>query len=361
MAIPELNTTIMEAARERLSSLAKPVDSLGLLETFAVRLAGIRGRIGGSLKHRVVLVFAADNGVYRQHLTSVPQSATSSSAAMIASGVSGGAVLAKAAGASIEVYNVGCVRPVPNSDVRGQPVMLGTEDITLGPAMDEGHMKEALRAGAAAVDSHRRADVLGIGETGICNTTTAAAVTSCILGLDPRLTVGPGAGITGVEYDRKLDAVAQALEANQPDATSPLDVIAKVGGLDIAAMTGAYLRAARLQIPTVIDGFISACAALCAVRLQPDVRNVLFASHCSTEPGFAHILSALELHAPLNLEMRLGEGSGCPIMFQILEDALTVISDMGTWDEPANIAAAQAAAEYDAADTNGFPNLRIDS
>lgn len=361
MAIPELNATIMEAAQQRLDSLAKPADSLGLLETFAVRLAGIRGRVGGSLKRRVVLVFAADNGVHRQHLTSVPQSATSSGAAMIASGVSGGAVLAKAAGASIEVYNVGCVRPVPNGDVRGQPVMLGTEDITLGPAMDEAQMKEALRAGANAVDNHRAADVLGIGETGVCNTTTAAAVTSCLLGLDPKLTVGPGAGITGIEYDRKLDAVAQALEQNQPDATSPLEVIAKVGGLDIAAMTGAYLRAARLQIPTVIDGFISACAALCAVRLQPQVRTVLFASHCSTEPGFAHILAALELQAPLHLEMRLGEGSGCPIMFQILEDALAVISDMGTRDEPATAAAAQAAAEYDAADTGGFPNLRIDS
>lgn len=361
MAIPALNETMMEAAQKRLDDLAKPADSLGLLETFAVRLAGIRGRIGGSLRKRVVLVFAADNGVYRQHLTSVPQSATSSGAAMIASGVSGGAVLAKAAGASIEVYNVGCVRPVPNKAVHGGPVMLGTEDITQGPAMDETHMKEALLTGASAVDSHRKADVLGIGETGVCNTTTAAAVTSCLLDLDPRLTVGPGAGITGLEYDRKLDAVAKAIEQNQPDPRAPLDVICKVGGLDIAAMTGAFLRAARLQIPVVIDGFISACAALCAVRLQPEVRNVLFASHSSTEPGFAHILAALELHAPLSLEMRLGEGCGCPIMFQILEDALAVISDMGTRTAPETPEATDAAAEYNAQDTGGFPNLRIDS
>lgn len=350
----------MEMARQRLNHLAMPAESLGLLEQFAIRLAGIRGVVGGMLNRRTVLIFASDNGVQRQHVTSLPQSATARQAAMIASGLSGGAVLAEAAGASVYVYNVGCIRPIPNENVYASPVMLGTDDITMGPAMGEVQLKEAIRIGAQAVDRHAGTDILGIGETGVGNTTTAAAVTACLLDLDPKLTVGPGSGITGSEYDRKIDAVGLALSANQPDARNPLDVIQKVGGLDIAAMTGAFLRAARRQIPTVIDGFISACAALCAVMLQPDTRNYLFASHCSTEPGFAHILAALQLHAPLNLEMRLGEGCGCPIMFQILQDALNVIDEMGSKETARTILDPAQSADSDAADTAGFPNLRID-
>lgn len=335
MSIPSLNETMMEAARQRLDALAMPPESLGWLEEYAVRLAGIRGRIGGTLKRRAILVFAADNGVHRQHVTGVPQSMTASNAMMIANGKSGGAVLARAAGATIDVYNVGCAMPVPNKLVHGNPIMYGTDDITTGPAMSVQQMKSALRVGAAAVDSHKSADIIGIGETGVCNTTTAAAVTSRLLNLDPILTVGPGAGVSGEEYDKKIAAVEEAIETNHPRDDNVLDILHKLGGLDIAAMTGAYLRAAKLQIPTVIDGYISACAALCAVRLEPDVRNVLFASHVSPEPGFAHILTSLKLQAPLNLEMKLGEGCGCPIMFQVLQDALAVIGDMGTRAETA--------------------------
>lgn len=363
MAIPKLNETMMEAARQRLNCLAKPPESLGWLEEYAVRLAGIRGRIGGVLKRRAVIVFAADNGVHRQHVTSVPQSATAAQAALIANGKAGGAVLAKAAGATIDVYNIGCATAVPNRLVRGKPIMHGTDDMTLGPAMSVEQMNSAIRAGASAVDEHSKADVLGVGETGVCNTTTAAAVTSRLLDLDPQLTVGPGAGISGHEYDRKLEAVAEAISVNWPDAANPLEVIQKIGGLDIAAMTGAFLRAARLQIPAVIDGYTSACAALCAVRLSPDVRGFLFASHWSPEPGFAHIMSELNLHPPLNLELRLGEGSGCTLMFQILQSALTIIGDMGTQNE----AGAPQPEPEDDEKTDGkqdvakFPDLRIDS
>ena len=333
MSIPALNETMMEAARQRLDALAMPPESLGWLEEYAIRLAGIRGRIGGTLKDRAILVFASDNGVHRQQVTSVPQSATASTAMMIAEGRSGGAVLAHTANASIDVYNVGCASPVPGTRVHGSPVMYGTDDITTGPAMSGPQLQAAFRAGASAVDAHRSADVIGIGETGVCNTTTAAAVTSCLLDIDPVLTVGPGAGVSGEEYDRKLAAVREAISVNHPRRENVLEILQKVGGLDIAAMTGAYLRAARLQIPTVIDGYISACAALCAVQLDPGVRNVLFASHVSPEPGFAVVLTELKLHAPLSLEMRLGEGCGCPLMFQILDQALAVIGDMGTRSE----------------------------
>lgn len=320
----------MEAAAKKINTLSKPLGSLGRLEEYAIKLAGIRGYTGGKFDSKKIAVFAADNGVYAQNITPVPQEVTLIQAGNIAGGLAGVNVFARLAGAQVELYNVGMDGSFTGGIFLGTPVMPGTRDISIEPAMEPDELAGAMEIGASSVDG---TDLLGVGEMGICNTTTASAVTACLLGASPDITTGRGAGITDEQLKRKTDVIKQAIEINSPDPDNAMDVIQKVGGLDIAAMTGAYLECEKKRVPVVIDGFISAAAALCAYRLSPGVKDFMFASHISTEPGFKLIMQELGLIPPINLNMRLGEGSGCPFMFFILEAALRFTDEMATFDE----------------------------
>jgi nicotinate-nucleotide--dimethylbenzimidazole phosphoribosyltransferase len=331
--IGPLSEHAMEAAQRRLDSLTKPLGSLGRLEEYAVRLAGVYGYVGGTLAKKAILVFAADNGVYAQGITPVPKEVTAIQTENIARGIAGVAVLARQAGADVVVYNVGVELPVRVENIVDRVVMRSTQDMTQGPAMNREQCEQAMRVGWDAVTEHAGCDVIGLGEMGICNTTTTAAVACVLLGRPPEEMVGRGAGITKEQFMRKTDAVRCAVKKNHPNKEDVIDVMAKVGGLDIAAMTGAYLACAQMRIPVVIDGYISACAALCAARIAPGVREYMFASHKSFEPGYQYIIQALHMRSAFDLEMRLGEGSGCPLMFYVLEAALRVIDDMGTFEE----------------------------
>lgn len=331
--ISPLDETAMIDARERVDSLSKPLGSLGLLEEYAVRLAGIRSNMGGSLEKRAVLVFAADNGVYAQGITPVPQVVTPMQTINIANGIAGVNALAAQAGADVFVYDVGIAEPLSRKSIIDVRVMNGTNDMSQGPAMTREQCERAMKAGYDAVASHREYDVLGLGEMGICNTSTTAAVASVLLGKSVEEMTGKGAGITDEQYAKKVSVVRRAIEVNAPDPRDPIDVVSKVGGLDIAAMAGGYLACAHYKIPVVIDGFISACAALVAQRLAPMSADYMFASHKSYEQGYAAISEALGLAPAFTLEMRLGEGSGCPLMFYVLEASLRALEDMGTFAE----------------------------
>lgn len=328
-----LDETAMIEARGRVDSLSKPLGSLGQLEEYAVKLAGIRGYMGGTLAKRAVLVFAADNGIYEQGITPVPQAVTPMQTINIANGIAGVNALAAQAGAEVFVYNVGIAEDISRKNITDVRVMNGTNDMTRGPAMTRGQCERAMKAGYDAAAAHADCDVLGLGEMGICNTSTTAAVAAVLLGKSVEELTGRGAGITDEQYEKKVAAVKRAIEVNSPDPNDPIDVVAKVGGLDIAAMAGAYLACAHDRVPVVIDGFISACAALVAQRIAPMSADYMFASHKSYEQGYSAISEALGLRPALTLEMRLGEGSGCPLMFYILEASLRVLEDMGTFAE----------------------------
>lgn len=325
----------MERCQRQLDALAKPPGSLGRLEEYAVRLAGIRGRVGGRLRQKAVLVFAADNGFLGEEISTDPQDLTAGRSELVGQGLAAVSVLARQYGAKVCIYDIGIRERVSSRRVKDWNVMRGTRDISSGPAMTRTEFDSAFSAGRNAVAENEGCDIYGVGDLGVGNTATTAAVAAVLLGVDPERTVGPGSGLPPEQQARELEGVRRAIQINSPDPEDAREVVTRVGGLDLAAMAGAYLECAKRRVPVVIDGCISACAALVAERLRPGAVGYMFASHQSTEPGFQIIMDELGLTPPLDLHMRLGEGSGCPIMFGILESALVIVDEMGTLEPPA--------------------------
>ena len=334
-AVGQPDETYAARARARLDSLAKPPGSLGMLEDIAARLCAISGALQPDISRRRILVFAADNGVVEEGVASGPQWITAAQTVNIARGLTGVGAIARGFAADIRVYDLGVNAQIDHPLVHDRKIRYGTGNIAHGPAMTRGEAVRALMTGHAAALEAAQGSVklMGIGEMGIGNTTTSAAVLCALLGLPAASVVGRGAGLDDAGYEKKVAAVERALQVNRPDPGDALDVLHKVGGLDIAAMAGAFIGCAACGLPVVVDGLISAVAALCAVRLCPGVREYLFASHQSHERGYAAAIGALALTPCLNLGMRLGEGSGCPLMFGVMDAALAVLRDMGTFAE----------------------------
>ncbi len=333
--IPAPDAAAMAAARARQARLAKPPHSLGALEDISVKLAGVTGKAVSPVERRRLLVFAADNGIADEGVSSCPRSVTRSQTANLARGLTGAAVLARHFRTDLEVIDVGVDADLREPGVLDRKIARGTRSFAKGPAMTR---REALRALFVGVEAAERAkadgvQIVGVGEMGIGNTTTSAAVLSALLGLPAQQTVSRGAGLTDAGLERKIAVIDAALERLRPDPDDPIDALAKLGGFDLAAMCGAFIGAARRRLPAVIDGFISAVAALCACRLNPRCAAYLFPSHASVEQGFALAMDTMGLKPMLNLGMRLGEGSGCPIAFEIIAAAERVIGEMATFDE----------------------------
>ncbi len=326
------DNTAMNAASSRQAQLVKPPGSLGRLEELSVQLAGITGRVHNKLDKKHLLVFAADNGVVAEGVSSAPQAVTLQQAVNLTQAKTGAAVLAKHFGCDITVCDVGINADVSESNILNRKIAYGTKNIANEPAMTREQALNAILTGARLAQN-TDADVFGIGEMGIGNTTTASAVLSVLLDADVNLVTGRGGGITDASFKKKKAVIRRAISINNPDKNDVTDVIAKVGGFDIGAMCGAFLGAAATHRPVVIDGFISAVAALCAVRICPLVQAYLIPSHASYEIGYKAAIDALQLQPMLQLNMRLGEGSGCPIAFQILDAACAVINNMATFDE----------------------------
>lgn len=331
-AVAPLDRGTMTAAEVYQVRLAKPPGSLGRLEELSIQLAGITGRVHNALNKKQLLVFAADNGVVAEGVSSTPQSVTKQQTINLTRGKTGAAVLAKHFGCGLTVCDVGVNADIYESTVLNRKIAYGTQNICTGPAMTREQTLQAILTGAEIARTVD-ADVIGVGEMGIGNTTTSSAVLAVLLGADVEAVTGRGGGITEESFRKKKAVIRTVIEVNRPDRDDVVGVLSKVGGFDLAAMCGAFLGAAAARRPAVIDGLISAAAALCAVRLCPNVRGYLVPSHASFEIGYRLAMEAMDLHPLFDLGMRLGEGSGCPLAFQVLDAACAVINDMATFDE----------------------------
>ena len=331
-AVLPLDRGAMTAAEEYQARLAKPPGRLGRLEEISIQLAGITGRVHNALNKKQLLVFAADNGVVAEGVSSAPQSVTKQQTINLMRGKTGAAVLAKHFGCGLTVCDVGVNADIYESAVLNRKIAYGTQNICTGPAMTREQTLQAILTGAEIAGTVD-ADVIGVGEMGIGNTTTSSAVLAVLLGTDVEAVTGRGGGITEESFRKKKAVIRTAIEVNRPDRDDVVGVLSKVGGFDLAAMCGAFLGAAAARRPAVIDGLISAAAALCAVRLCPNVHGYLVPSHASFEIGYRLAMEAMDLRPLFDLGMRLGEGSGCPLAFQVLDAACAVINDMATFDE----------------------------
>ena len=330
--IRPLDESAMADARRRQAQLAKPPGSLGRLEELSVQLAGITGRVHNRMDKKHLLVFAADNGVVEEGVSSAPQSVTLMQTVNLTRAKTGASVLCKHFGCGITVCDVGVNADIAEPRVLNRKISYSTKNITKGPAMTREQAEQAILTGITLA-METDADVIGIGEMGIGNTTTSSAVLSVLLDADVEAVTGRGGGITDESFQKKKAVIKTAIEINKPDKNDVVDVLAKVGGFDIAAMCGAFLGCAINRRPVVIDGFISAVAALCACRLCPDAVHYFIPSHASYEIGYKLSMDAMGLEPLFLLGMRLGEGSGCPLAFQVLSAACAIINEMATFDQ----------------------------
>lgn len=323
------------AAQKRLDHLTKPQGSLGRLEELARRVAGIQGEVPPRLGRKLLFVFAADHGISAEGVSAYPKEVT---AQMTTNFLSGGAainVLARHAGVEVEVVDIGVDFEFPAvKNLRSLKVRRGTGNFARGPAMTREEAERSVKTGIRLVEEAARENLflLGVGEMGIGNTTSAAAVLCALIGAAPRDVAGSGTGIDEATWAKKVAAIERGLELNRPDPKDPLDVLATVGGLEIGAMAGAILGAAASRIPMVLDGYISGAAALLAYRLCPSVRDFLFASHLSAEKGHRSMLNELQLAPLLDFEMRLGEGTGACLAMGLIEAGVKIMREMATFE-----------------------------
>lgn len=321
------------AARTHLDALTKPPGSLGRLEELAERLVALRGA-PPRVDRPVILTLAADHGVVAEGVSAYPQAVT---AQMVENFLRGGAavnVLARQAGARVVVADFGVANPVaPLPGLVTCPLGRGTANCAAGPAMTRTQATRCVEEGAHLAEAAivEGADLLGTGEMGIGNSTVAAAVVAAITGAGADAVTGRGTGVDDVTWRRKVDVVRRALEVNRPDPADGLDVLAKVGGFEIGGLAGVILAAAARRIPVALDGFIAGAAALVAISLAPHARAVLFASHRSAEPGHAIALRHLGLSPYLDLDLRLGEGTGAALFIHLVRASTLVYREMATF------------------------------
>lgn len=333
--IKPLDRKVMDEAAKYQARLAKPPGSLGKLEGISIRLAGITGNLHNAIDRSRILVFCADNGVTAEGVSCAPQSVTAAQAVNMTKGLTGMSAMARYFGCSLVVADVGIATPYRCEAVRNCSIAKGTKNFAKEPAMTRRQTVEAIATGVrlASEAAQDGMDVIGIGEMGIGNTTTSSAVLAAITGLPVEAVTGRGGGVTDEGFLKKKQVIENALKLHKPDKTDPIDVLSKVGGFDLAAMCGAFLGAAACRMPAVADGLISVVAALCAARLCPDAKGYFFPSHCSYEIGYKAAADELGLDPWLNLGMRLGEGSGCPLAFEVLSAACAVMNGMATFED----------------------------
>lgn len=323
------------AAAARQDTLTKPPGSLGRLEELSIRLAGIMGQERPRLGRKVVFTLAGDHGVVAEGVSAFPQAV---SVQMVANFLRGGAavcVLARHSGAEVVVADLGLAGEVPGDTtaLRRCRVADGTANMAQGPAMTAAQMWRAVCAGLdlVAQEAGKGLSLAATGEMGIGNTTAATAIVAALAEVDPVTVAGPGTGLDQAGVTRKVAVIRQALAVNQPDPHDPWDVLAKVGGLEVAGLVGVILGCASRRVPVVVDGFISTAAALIAARACPAAREYMIAGHRSAEPGHDLMLGLLGLSPLLDLQMRLGEGTGAVLSFGVLEAAARLLDEMATF------------------------------
>jgi nicotinate-nucleotide--dimethylbenzimidazole phosphoribosyltransferase len=334
--IAPLNEAMQAAARERQNNLTKPPGSLGRLEELSIQLAGILEQERPSVSRKAVIVMAGDHGVVAEGVSAFPAEVTPQ---MVLNFLYKGAAinaLAGTAGARVVIVDMGVASDLPDHpSLIKHKVAYGTQNMAVGPAMTQAQAEEALQAGIEVVTAEidKGLDLVAIGEMGIGNTTPATAITAAFTSLPVAQLTGRGTGVDDAGLVRKMQVIEKALAVNKPDPNDALDVLMKVGGLEIAGLAGVVLGAAAQRVPVVIDGFISSAAALVAAELQPAVKPYLIGSHESVEIGHQAILQRLGIRPLFDLNMRLGEGTGAALAFNIIEGAARVLDEMATFAE----------------------------
>jgi nicotinate-nucleotide--dimethylbenzimidazole phosphoribosyltransferase len=332
--IKPLDTSAMAAAQSRQNSLTKPHGSLGRLEELSIQLAGIKGEATPKLEHKSIIVMAADHGVVAETVSLYPQEVTRQ---MVLNFLKGGAAinaLAGQIGARVIVVDMGVkggFQPLPG--LLCKMIDFGTQNITEGPAMTRQQAVDSIEAGIQAVEAEmaKRLDIIGTGDMGIGNTTASSAIFAAMSGRPPKKITGRGTGIGDKQLAHKIKVIERALSVNKPNPKDPIDVLSKVGGFEIGGLVGVMLAGAAYRIPVVIDGFISGAAALIAAGLSPQAKDYLIAAHISAEAGHELLLQFLGLKPLLNLNMRLGEGTGAVIGIFLADAAARTLSQMATF------------------------------
>lgn len=333
--IRPLDLSIQTEAQKRLDSLTKPQGSLGKLEELARRIAIIQGKVPPRLGRKLLFVFAADHGITQEGVSAYPKEVT---AQMTYNFLGGGAainVLARHHSVETKVIDVGVDHEFAAlSSLGNYKIRRGTANFAQGPAIKQDEAVRSVELGIrlASEAAAEGLFLLGAGDMGIGNTSSAAAILCALTGAAAAEVAGRGTGIDDATLGRKIVAIEKGLHMNRPDPRDPLDVLAKVGGLEIGAMTGIILGAAALRVPMVLDGFISGAAALLAKRFCPHVKDSLFASHLSAERGHRLMLEELKLAPVLDLQMRLGEGTGACILMGLIESAVKIMREMATFE-----------------------------
>ncbi|MBE6908499.1 MAG: nicotinate-nucleotide--dimethylbenzimidazole phosphoribosyltransferase [Ruminococcaceae bacterium] len=322
-------------ARERWNACAKPLGSLGLLETAVEDIAALTGSADVDLSVRAALVLCADNGVVRRGVTQTDSGVTAAVARQLALGRTSVCRMARVAKCRVVPVDVGILDFAGCDGVLDRRIGNGTADFTEGPAMSRAQAERAILTGVELVreEAARGTRLIATGEMGIGNTTTSSAVTAVLLSRPPETVTGRGAGLSDAALNRKIEVVRQGIAANSPDAGDPVDVLSKVGGFDLAGLCGVFLGGALYRVPVLIDGFPSAAAALCAARLCPDARKAMLASHVSAEPAGELLLRELGKRALIHADMRLGEGTGAVAAMPLLDMALAVYREAYTFAE----------------------------
>ena len=334
--IRPLDEEAMGEARARQDMLTKPQGSLGRLEEISIKLAGIQGRAIPRIAQKAVVTMAGDHGVVVEKVGNWPQEITMQMVYNFLRGGAGINIIARQIGARVIVVDMGVAGELEdNPKLVSRKVAPGTQNMARGAAMTEEQAVKAIEAGIdiVAAEAAKGLDIVGTGDMGIGNTTPSAAICAVMTGESPDVTTGRGTGLTDEQLANKAAVIKRAIEVNRPDSSKPLDVLAKVGGFEIAGLVGVMLGAAARQIPVVIDGFISGAAALVAVALAPELKNYLFAAHLSAEAGHSILLEYLGLKPLLNLEMRLGEGTGACLGISMAETSARILGEMATFGE----------------------------
>ena len=330
--IHPLSKEAMDRAKAHWDGIAKPLHSLGKLEDVLIQIAGITGKEEISIEKRALLTFCADNGVVEENVTQSGQEVTATVAENFLQEKATAAILCRGAHADLFPIDIGMAR---DTKVPRYKVAYGTKNMAKGPAMTRQEAVQAIETGIRIVRELKEKgyQILATGEMGIGNTTTSSALAAVFLGIPVETVTGRGAGLSTSGLTKKISAIHQAIQVNQPDPADGIDVLAKVGGFDLAGMAGLFLGGAAEGIPVVIDGIISEAAALAAYVICPNCVNYMIASHLSKEPAAQMILSKLGLDAMLDCEMHLGEGTGALTLFPILDLACVVYNSMSTFEE----------------------------
>lgn len=333
--VKPLDIVAMEAAKKRFSDIAMPLGGLGLLQDAIIQIAGILREPVPNIRPRAAVIFCADNGVVAEGVTQCGQEVTATVTENMGHGRSTMCLMAKSLAIDVFPVDIGVAGDLSFEGVIDRKIRKGTENIAETPAMTRDEAVLAIETGIQLAEdcAQRGYRLLCGGEMGIGNTTTSAAVTAALTGAPVSQVTGRGAGLSSEGLQRKMQVIKRVLAINEPNADDPIDVISKVGGLDIAGLTGLYLGAAACGLPVVLDGVISCTAALAAVRLCPSVADYLVAAHCSEEPASVLLLQELGKKAFITAGMHLGEGTGAAAGVALLDLALTPYREMATFDE----------------------------